>query len=370
MLTGPEQLEWRDALFNAFTYQEFSNLLRYRLDDRVDRYAAVFDAIEDIVGKVVDAYSRQDREGLLIAKAVEARPSNVQLLRLARGKQAVVAPDDQNLERLIHDTNALLDLGTWLDKAGQLQVRVCRIEIAAQGGGTIYGTGFLVAPDLVMTNWHVVQCILAEEDSDLSYTGPRASAADLTCRFDYKVLTNGLKSDGTTFKLAQNWRVALSPNNPPGRDPRPDELDCAIIRLSKAAGNLPVGDAAGQGIPGDPRGWIKLPASGATPHDFKARSPIFIIQHPAGDPIKLALETRAVQSVSADRTRVKYETSTERGSSGSPCFDQNWNLIALHHSGDPDFAPEHAPTYNQGIPVDAITSYLAARGIAGLGLTV
>lgn len=369
MLTGPEELEWRDALFNAFIFQEFSDLLRHRLDDRIDSYGAQFDPFRDIVGKVVNAYSRLDKEAVLIAKAVEARPANAALLRLARGQKAAAAPDDQNLERLIHDTNALIDLSTWLERVGKLQVCVCRIKIPAQEGGNVYGTGFLVAPDLVMTNWHVVQCIIAEEDGDLSYTGPRASASDLTCLFDYKVLAKGHKSEGMTYKLAQNWRVekALSPNNPPGRDPRADELDFAVIRLSKPAGNLPVGDADGKAIPGDPRGWIKLPDSTATAHDFKAQSPIFIIQHPAGDPIKIALETRAVQSVSADRTRVKYETSTEPGSSGSPCFDQNWNLVALHHSGDPNFAPDHKPTYNQGIPIDAIASFLAARGVTGLG---
>jgi hypothetical protein len=367
LLTGPEQLEWRNALFNVFTYEDFSDLLLYRLNERIDRYSTPNKRFLTVVGEVVTAFSMRDWEGRLIAAAVEARPANVELLRLARGKQAVVAPDDQNLERLIRDTNTFLDLSTWLDKVGRLQVCVCRIEIAAQGGGTVYGTGFLVEPDMVMTNWHVVRCILAEEDGDLSYTGPRASASDLTCRFDYKVLSNGLKSDGTPFKLARDWRGPMSPNNPPGRDPLPNELDFAIIKLSKPAGTLPVGDAAGKGIPGDQRGWIKLPVAGARPYDFQPESPIFIIQHPAGDPIKLALETQAVLSVNADRTRARYATNTEPGSSGSPCFDQNWNLIALHHSGDPNFAPDHPPTYNQGIPIDSIVSFLATPGLAGAG---
>jgi len=369
MLTGPEQLGWRDALFNAFTYQEFADLLSYRLNDRLDRYASLLKPFEEEVGDVVAAYSRRDKDGGLIAAAVEARPGNATLLRLARTKQAAAVPDDANLERLIRDSNAFLDLSTWLAKAGKLQVRVCRIEIAVQSGGTIYGTGFLVAPDMVMTNWHVVRCIVAKEDGDMSYTGPRASASDLICRFDYKVLANGLKSEGTTFKLAQNWRVALSPNNHSGRDPRTDELDFAVIRLSEAAGNRPVGDAAGRRIPGDPRGWIELPPAGAQPHDFQPRSPLFIIEHPEGNPIKLALDTQAVLSVSADRTRVRYSTNTEPGSSGAPCFDQNWNLVALHHSGDPNFTAGHAPEYNQGIPIDAIASYLAAWGAAVSGRT-
>ena len=369
MLTGPEQLVWRDALFNAFSVLEFSELLKYRLDDRIDKYASLFNPTENVVGEVVDAYQRRDWEDRLIAKAIEARPANAALLKLASTKAAAAefqlpgnaAPDDANLERLIRDTNSFLDLSKWLDKAGELQVRVCRLEIPAIGGGTIYGTGFLVAPDMVMTNWHVVRCIIAEEDKDASYTGPRAHAADLTCRFDYKLLANGLESKGTVFKLSENWRVTSSPNNPAGREPQADELDCAVIRLAKPAGSLPVGDS--NNIPGDRRGWIELPG---TQPNFKPHSPLFIIEHPDGAPLKLALDTDAIQSVNANRTRVRYSTNTEPGSSGAPCFDHDWNLVALHHSGDPNFEVDHAPTYNQGIPIDAIVSYLKVQKIAGL----
>jgi V8-like Glu-specific endopeptidase len=57
-------------------------------------------------------------------------------------------------------------------------------------------------------------------------------------------------------------------------------------------------------------------------------------------------------------TRVRYRTNTEGGSSGSPCFDADWNLIALHHLGDPNFS---TPTYNQGIPFTAIVDLLEKR---------
>lgn len=369
MLTGPEQLEWTNALFNAFSDQEFSDLLLYRLDDSIRNYSNPLKTSKTIVGDVVGAYSRREWEYQLIAKAIEARPGNSALLRLASTKKVAAAPDDSSLQRLIRDTNSFLNFSSWLDQAGKLQVRVCRIEILAQGGGTIFGTGFLVAADMVMTNWHVVRCIVAEEDNDTSYTGARAKASAVTCRFDYKVLPNGLKSEGATFTLAKDWRVALSPNNPSDREPQPDELDCAVIRLAEAAGNLPVGDPNGQQIPGDLRGWIQLPAVADPPPDFKTQSPLFIIEHPSGNPISLALDTDAVQSVNANRTRVRYATNTEAGSSGSPCFDQNWNLIALHHSGDPNFAFEHNPTYNQGIPIDAIVSYLGTQGFTELGKT-
>jgi V8-like Glu-specific endopeptidase len=364
VLTGSEQLEWRDAFFNAFADQEFADLLRYRLNDRITKYTSSTKSFAYQLGDVIDAYSMRDWEARLIAMAIEARPANAALLRLARTRSAAAAPDDANLERLIRDTNSLLEISNWLDKAGELQVQVCRIEIPAIGGGTIYGTGFLVAPDMVMTNWHVVRCIIANEDNDTSYKGPRAEAGSVTCRFDYKVLPNGLKSEGAEFKLAQNWRVALSPNSQSGQEPKPDELDFAVIRLAKEAGSLPVGNVD-KNTPGDKRGWIKLPDVGKQP-DFKQNSSLFIIQHPDGAPLKLALDTNAIQSVNADRTRVRYSTNTEPGSSGSPGFDENWNLVALHHSGDPNFEANHVPTYNEGIPIDAIVSYIKSNNIPGL----
>lgn len=362
MLTGPEKLAWTNALFKAFSYAEFSNLL-LRLDEDIGEFASQFQTVKQNVLEVVDAFSKRDREYELITAAIEWRPANAELIRLASGKGVAAAPDDANLERLIKDTNAFINLSTWLEKAGKIQVCVCRIEIAAQGGGTIFGTGFLIAPDLLMTNWHVVRGIVANEDKDESYDGPRANASAVTCLFDYKVFANGLKSKGTTFSLASNWRVALSKNNPPTREPEPDELDCAVIKLQEPAGSLPVGDRTEKLNDGDPRGFIKLPAPTDPAPVFKSQSPVFIVQHPSGDPIKLALDTAGIQSTNSNKTRVRYTTNTEPGSSGSPCFDQNWNPIALHHSGDPNFVEGTAPTFNQGIPIDKIVSFLAREKV-------
>lgn len=361
MLTGPERLEWTNALLKAFTYPEFSDLL-LRLDLNIDEVAGRFNTVKETIGEAVGYLHRRNREHELIAAAVEWRPANPDLIRLASGKGAATAPDDAHLQRLIKESNSLLNFATWLEKAGKVQVCVCRIEIAAQGGGTIFGTGFLIAPDLVMTNWHVVRGIVANEDKDNSYTGARANASDLTCLFDYKVFANGLKSKGTTFSLAPDWRVALSKNNPATRDPQIDELDCAVIKLQEPAGSLPVGDRK-KANDGDPRDFIKLSGATDAPPEFKPKTPVFIVQHPSGEPIKLALETSAVKSVNGNRTRVQYFTNTEPGSSGSPCFDQNWNLIALHHSGDPNFIEGTPPTFNQGIPIDTIVSFLVKEKV-------
>ncbi len=68
----------------------------------------------------------------------------------------------------------------------------------------------------------------------------------------------------------------------------------------------------------------------------------------------MALDTEAVIGLNDNKTRVRYTTDTEPGSSGSPCFNQNWELVALHHSGDPNWLP----SWNEGIPTDLILDHL------------
>lgn len=87
-------------------------------------------------------------------------------------------------------------------------------------------------------------------------------------------------------------------------------------------------DLIGKDLNSPKRGWI--PVQGVT-HDFQTDSFLAILQHPEGAPLKLAFDTQAIIGLKS-KNRVRYRTNTEGGSSGSPCFDADWNLIALHHS--------------------------------------
>ena len=89
------------------------------------------------------------------------------------------------------------------------------------------------------------------------------------------------------------------------------------------------------------------------------KMPLFILQHPKTAPLKLALDTEAVIEVIHEGRRVRYATNTESGSSGAPCFDAEWTLVALHHYGDPAF---NHPKYNQGIPIGMIRERLENKG--------
>jgi endonuclease G, mitochondrial len=58
-----------------------------------------------------------------------------------------------------------------------------------------------------------------------------------------------------------------------------------------------------------------------------------IIQHPNGEPKQLAL--RENQTVDLLDDFLHYQTDTAPGSSGSPVFNDQWEIVALHHSGVP-----------------------------------
>jgi hypothetical protein len=236
-----------------------------------------------------------------------------------------------------------LDVRIWRERQMAIERRVCAVEIA----GNPVGSGFLVGPKAVLTNWHVVEHASA----------PHQVSA-ISCRFDYVRLANGGIQKGVVVKLDAEGLVdssryspaeAIGAHDPP---PAPDELDYAVLRLAE-----PVGDYV---VDGSTRGWITLPA--AAPN-IPPHSPLLIMQHPLSAPMKLALDTDAILSTNANGTRVRYATNTESGSSGSPCFTMDWELAALHHYGDPAWK---LPNFNQGVPVAKVRELIMARGFAGV----
>jgi len=352
-MTGPDQLEWQRVFVGAFTWDDFGRLLK-GLDDRIDRFIGRDNVIDSIILRAIEDYVRHGLQNRLLMAALAARSDNQEIVELARNFHATSVPERHELESIIRQSNSMLNMGVWLENAVKIQQAVCRIEIPLQTDGTAFGTGFLVGPDLVITNYHVIEPVVASED-DPRYSGPKAAANSVTCRFDYREMIDGSRSAGIVYRLAAQWRVLLSPNNQNRQEPTVNELDCAVLRLARPAGTLAVGDKPdGQGTQ---RGWIKLPDSG--PPALTRDTPLFIVQHPQAEPIKLALDSSSVLEVNASRTRVRYRTNTEHGSSGSPCFDQDWNLVALHHSGDPNFAF----VYNEGIPIDTIVSSMQSNGV-------
>jgi Trypsin-like peptidase domain len=286
----------------------------------------------------------------LVSAARDQRPANPMVAAAAeRVGLAVAAPPRSRLERMISDAAGMLDPVEWRSRLGVIETQVCRVEIPVHGG-SIRGTGFLVGSDEVMTNHHVVQALI----------DGGADPAKARLRFDYKRLADGVTvNSGVEVALdPDDWLVGFAPPSdvdeladPGDRLPAPGELDFALLRLATAVGDLPVGTNPPPDLP--PRGWIDLDGA----EDAADGAPVFIMQHPEGEPVKLAIDT--VIGLNANRTRLRYRANTEGGSSGSPVFDINLRPVALHHSGDPNFDPDHKPEYNEGVPMRAITAFLA-----------
>ena len=223
-----EQLS--DALRDAFSVQRLREMLRFKLGKRLDDLSLGSDYME-IVFELITAAEAEGWTAELIVAARQSNPGNAHLTALA--EEVALGATPPTLERTIREKVPYLDVEIFRTKLGEIEARVCRIEIATPRG-TVYGTGFLLGPDVLMTNHHVMDSVIA---------GKVAPAA-VVCRFDYKRLSSAVVSEGTPFKLAADWLIDYSPPSPIDVAPPPktgtpklDELDYALVRLADAPGD-------------------------------------------------------------------------------------------------------------------------------------
>ncbi|GJF33300.1 hypothetical protein KNE206_60000 [Kitasatospora sp. NE20-6] len=354
-MPGPQMREAVAALLDAFTLDAFDQMLRFHLDRRREEIS-LGSSLRTVAFEVLDTADREGWAPALVAGAREANPTNPRLSSFAeQWRLAPVQPEQRaTLERVLAAQPGYLDPADWRRRLGALEGQVGRVEVAA-AAGTTYGTALLVGPALCLTNHHVLAPVI----------DGRCSPADVVVRLDHKRSADGtVLHPGTPVGLAgADWLVDASPpsavdtlTDPAGRLPADDELDYALFRLGEAPGDEPV--AVDRAAPDAPaRGWIT--ASAAPP---ATDASLFLLQHPAAAPLKLALGP--VLGANANATRLRHGADTEPGSSGSPCFDRDLNLVALHHSGDPDYSPGHRPAWNEAIPLPAIRTLLERRGAA------
>lgn len=247
----------------------------------------------------------------------DVRP--VSPVAIAEGDEAALRDAGIVLERIIR-TDDLLGIG-YLEGGVRAAKAVGRVSIRDDRGRLRgYGTGSLVSPELLLTNHHVV--------------GDAATAATSVIEFDYQDGADGLPLPVKLFALdPQRFFVA------------DQELDFALVAVRAGAADLvPFGfnrlvEAEGKAIVGD----------------F-----VTIVQHPGGERKQIALRENRIVDV-LDRF-LHYETDTEPGSSGSPVFNDQWEIVALHHASVP--APgqgELGGVVNEGVRVSRLLAALRAR---------
>lgn len=242
-------------------------------------------------------------------------------------------------------------------KSWEIENRICRIEIDYGLGMTPTGTGFLIGPDLVLTNYHVLKPVFLGE----------VPMKKVYFSFDRKMSADGLTLGNaiTVQAVADNPVLSHSPGTPEddlGLDLDQswgeDEFDFAVVKLSLRMGETRPGTQTKAADGQASRGWVNIPPAEVS---SKPGHKLIIYQHPGGDLLREAVGQFLTPSVfNASGSRFRYTTNTEAGSSGAPCFNHEWKLVGIHHYGDPinDIA-----RYNQGIPIDKIRARMEADGV-------
>jgi endonuclease G len=206
-------------------------------------------------------------------------------------------------------------------------------RIAHRNGDRAKGSGFLVAPGILLTNNHVIRS--------------EGEAADLVAQFDYELDDQGRNRVVTEFELDPRFFVF---------DPI-ERLDYTLIGLG-----------ARRSGPHDLKDFGYLTLSDASDKHMLGEV-ANVVQHPLGRFKEIVLrENRLVARLGYV---LHYLADTEPGSSGSPVFNNDWQAIALHHWGGPspavlDGLRQGATTeVNEGVRISSIVTDLDGKRAVG-----
>jgi hypothetical protein len=255
----------------------------------------------------------------------------------AKVRQNPAAAAAGGMERMVR-REGFADWGLWVDRMAAIGRCICSIQYPAgvEMGG---GTGFLVADDLVLTNYHVVEHHYART----------LDAAEIECRFDFAAGSAG----AVTVKLDADWLVdhsPYSPHDPGDNGGLPTSITWTTRCCACSAPSAPTRWRVGRGD-----------RSGST-----AAPPC-----PRRGPSSSWASTRVCSPSSwpwarcwGERQRLAHPLRREHGAGivGGSMHDMQLNVVALHHAGDPDYT-KLVGDYNQGIPIGRILERMAARGV-------
>jgi V8-like Glu-specific endopeptidase len=205
----------------------------------------------------------------------------------------------EELHSFLQTEQIYLDVGE-LGRMMKRSTAVCRIEIPERSPR---GTGVLIGPNLVLTNFHVFQNEGMERRALLD------SAQDAVLRFGALTDESGVELPGKIMRLDPECPIVeYSPTK---------ELDFILLRL-----NEPISSD-----------FTAVPYSTAVP---SPRDTLNILQYPILEPtnnaLKLTLKPNAITGVYPAVGRVQYITLATHGASGAPCFNKNWEVIAIHRA--------------------------------------
>jgi endonuclease G len=270
---------------------------------------------------------------------------------------AVDLADMPTVERIIGTDNQLPV--HFLSRGDVVQRAVARVEVP---GG--FGSGSLVSDSLLLTNNHVIRTAEAAANSRARFNFQRdhagvdapADVYDLNpasffytnAALDFTVVR--VRSKFFPVRSLQSERLGEDGNTMPTAATHLLPIDTALIdrvRLPQLSWMF--------STPGARWGHLRLPSSGPS---YAVNQYYNVIGHPRGRRKEVALQDNKVTNVFTNV--VRYTTDTEPGSSGSPVFNNTWDLVALHYAaGEQDSSGNWLS--NEGIRADKIVANLRAN---------
>lgn len=211
--------------------------------------------------------------------------------------------DISNFFEKIHQESNFLP-SSFLENGVSRAQAVCRIVTDVS-----LGSGFLIASrDFIMTNNHVIPDIATAEVSKAEFD---YDEDDILYTVDFQAERFFITDVDLDFTI-----IACDST------PLPDDIEA--IALLNDADTITRGER------------------------------VNIIQHPRGRRKELSLHDNKVNYIYD--IGIRYTADTEGGSSGSPVFNNEWNLVALHHAGWQD---DQGNATNEGIRINAIVDFLS-----------
>lgn len=296
--------------------------------------AIAFDPSADNSWSEILSYANNQRKADKLLDILVEENTDNDLLRRIKADQPVVPLAAPNIKTDIdwqgpRNTGAILERITGSQSALvpisylALGLRRARAVVKVQRSDGKSGSGFVAGDNILITNHHVLP--------------DNAQAATAVCQFNYQQSIEGLNEPMMEYKL------------------RPDEFFETSVKDDWTAVRI-------EGEPKQQWGALEL-----RPAKLAKEDRVNIIQHPGGGPKQLSFFSNVVLFIG--KGRVQYLTDTMPGSSGSPVFDRDWNLVAIHHSGgwliEPGTGSKAVFFRNEGILVDLLIESLAPKGVLG-----
>ena len=172
------------------------------------------------------------------------------------------------------------------------------------------------------------------------------AASSASAQFDYQLALDDVPEAITEFKFDPATFFWTSPDQ---------ELDVSLIAIGpRITGEKPL----------ERFGWTALSSA----QDKHAEGDhVTVIEHPEGDYKQIALRENRVIGRGKKGVTLYYAADTLGGSSGSPVFNDDFEMVALHHAGGPrndDTLQNGQPVpddCNEGIRISVIVDALRKR---------